>query len=100
LAADLCDRGRLHFRDFATNIQAGAKYSYNLLWVGLAANVIAMLFQALSAKLVSSPAEISPNSAASDFRGHWSGQCGSSARSARWQPISPSSSAAPSVFRS
>jgi manganese transport protein len=37
--------------NFATNIQAGAKYGYGLLWVVLAANVIAMLFQALSAKL-------------------------------------------------
>jgi manganese transport protein len=36
---------------FATNIEAGAKYNYNLLWVVLIANVIAMLFQALSAKL-------------------------------------------------
>jgi manganese transport protein len=35
----------------ATNIQAGAKYGYELLWVVLAANMIAMLFQALSAKL-------------------------------------------------
>src|ERR1700731_2257129 len=37
--------------NFATNIQAGAKYNYNLLWVVVVANVIAMLFQALSAKL-------------------------------------------------
>src|SRR5260221_2047351 len=37
--------------NFATNIQAGAKYNYNLLWVVLVANVIAMLFQTLSAKL-------------------------------------------------
>jgi manganese transport protein len=37
--------------NFATNIQAGAKYGYGLLWVVLTANVIAMLFQALSAKL-------------------------------------------------
>ena len=37
--------------NFATNIQAGAKYGYGLLWVVLAANVIAMLFQGLSAKL-------------------------------------------------
>ncbi|MFX0591079.1 Nramp family divalent metal transporter, partial [Glaesserella parasuis] len=29
----------------------GAKYGYALLWVVLAANLIAMLFQALSAKL-------------------------------------------------
>ncbi|MGH7247067.1 MAG: Nramp family divalent metal transporter, partial [Pseudomonadota bacterium] len=37
--------------NFATNIQAGARYGYGLLWVVLVANVIAMLFQALSAKL-------------------------------------------------
>src|SRR3974377_435222 len=37
--------------NFATNIQAGARYGYALLWVVVAANVIAMLFQALSAKL-------------------------------------------------
>ena len=37
--------------NFATNIQAGAGYGYTLLWVVLAANLIAMLFQALSAKL-------------------------------------------------
>jgi manganese transport protein len=37
--------------NFATNIQAGAKYGYELLWVVLLANLTAMLFQALSAKL-------------------------------------------------
>jgi manganese transport protein len=37
--------------NFATNIQAGAKFGYMLLWVVLAANLIAMLFQGLSAKL-------------------------------------------------
>ena len=37
--------------NFATNIQAGAKYGYGLLWVVLLANLIAMIFQALSAKL-------------------------------------------------
>jgi manganese transport protein len=37
--------------NFATNIQAGARYGYTLLWVVLLANAIAMLFQALSAKL-------------------------------------------------
>ena len=37
--------------NFATNIQAGAKYGYGLLWVVLLANLIAMMFQALSAKL-------------------------------------------------
>ena len=37
--------------NFATNIQAGARYGYALLWVVVMANLIAMLFQALSAKL-------------------------------------------------
>lgn len=37
--------------NFATNIQAGAGYGYTLLWVVLMANLIAMLFQSLSAKL-------------------------------------------------
>ena len=37
--------------NFATNIEAGAKYGYGLLWVVLLANLVAMLFQALSAKL-------------------------------------------------
>jgi len=37
--------------NFATNIQAGSRYGYSLLWVVLMANLIAMLFQALSAKL-------------------------------------------------
>jgi manganese transport protein len=35
----------------AVNIAAGARYGYALLWVVMAANVIAMLFQSLSAKL-------------------------------------------------
>ena len=37
--------------NFATNLQAGARYGYLLLWVVLAANLIAMLIQYLSAKL-------------------------------------------------
>jgi manganese transport protein len=37
--------------NFATNIQAGARYGYLLLWVVLLANLIAMLFQALSARI-------------------------------------------------
>ena len=37
--------------NIATNIQAGAKFGYALLWVVLAANLVAMLFQSLSAKL-------------------------------------------------
>jgi manganese transport protein len=37
--------------NFAVNIEAGAGFGYLLLWVVLVANVVAMLFQALSAKL-------------------------------------------------
>jgi len=37
--------------NFATNIQGGASYGYNLLWVVVFASLAAMLFQALSAKL-------------------------------------------------
>jgi manganese transport protein len=37
--------------NFATNIQGGAQFGYLLLWVVLAANIIAMLIQYLSAKL-------------------------------------------------
>jgi manganese transport protein len=37
--------------NFATNIQGGAKFGYELLWVILGSNLMAMLLQALSAKL-------------------------------------------------
>jgi manganese transport protein len=37
--------------NFATNIQGGAQYGYLLLWVVLAANLMAMVVQYLSAKL-------------------------------------------------
>jgi manganese transport protein len=37
--------------NFATNVQGGAQFGYLLLWVVLAANVMAMLIQYLSAKL-------------------------------------------------
>ena len=37
--------------NFATNIAGGAQFGYTLLWVILASNLMAMLIQALSAKL-------------------------------------------------
>ncbi len=37
--------------NFATNIQGGAQFGYLLLWVIIASNLMAMLVQALSAKL-------------------------------------------------
>ena len=37
--------------NFATNMAAGARYGYLLLWVVIAANLMAMLVQSMSAKL-------------------------------------------------
>ncbi len=37
--------------NFATNIAAGSQFGYNLLWVILVANLMAMLLQSMSAKL-------------------------------------------------
>jgi len=37
--------------NFATNIQAGSAFGYQLMWVVLAASLAAMLFQAMAAKL-------------------------------------------------
>ncbi|MBS1892099.1 MAG: Nramp family divalent metal transporter, partial [Actinobacteria bacterium] len=37
--------------NFATNISGGAKFGYLLLWIVLAANLVAMLVQTQSAKL-------------------------------------------------
>ncbi len=37
--------------NFATNIQSGAKFGYMLIWVIVAANIMAMVIQTLSAKL-------------------------------------------------
>jgi manganese transport protein len=37
--------------NFATNLQGGARFGYTLMWVVLAANLMAMLIQYLSAKL-------------------------------------------------
>jgi manganese transport protein len=37
--------------NFATNIAAGSRYGYTLLWVVVASNLMAMLIQTLSAKL-------------------------------------------------
>ncbi len=37
--------------NFATNIQAGSSFGYTLLWVVLMANLVAMLFQSMSARV-------------------------------------------------
>ena len=54
--------------NFATNIQGGAQFGYLLLWVVLAANLMAMLIQYLSAKLGIVTDRNLPSSAASTTR--------------------------------
>ncbi|TMC01408.1 MAG: divalent metal cation transporter [Chloroflexi bacterium] len=44
--------------NFATNMASGSRFGYTLLWVVLSANLIAMLVQALSAKLLWVQAEV------------------------------------------
>ena len=63
--------------NFATNIQAGAKYGYGLLWVVLLANLIAMLFQALSAKLGIVTGRNLAEMCREHFPDRSSGRCGS-----------------------
>ncbi len=53
--------------NFATNVQGGAKFGYLLLWVVLAANLMAMLIQYLSAKL----GIVTDTNLPESFRGHY-----------------------------
>ena len=53
--------------NFATNFQGGVQFGHLLLWVVLAANVIAMLIQYLSAKLGIAP----DRNLAENFRAHY-----------------------------
>src|SRR5581483_2856867 len=53
--------------NFATNVQGGAKFGYLLLWVVLAANLMAMLIQYLSAKL----GIVADRDLAESFRDHY-----------------------------
>src|SRR5213080_2068020 len=53
--------------NFATNMAGGAKFGYALLWVVLAANLMAMLIQSLSAKLGIATGRSLPES----FRAHY-----------------------------
>ena len=75
--------------NFATNISAGAQYGYLLLWVILASNLMAVLIQTLSAKLAS-PQGATCRSSAGHLPSESASAYGSSPRSARWRPTSPS----------
>src|SRR4029450_2694613 len=56
---------------FATNAAAGAKFGYLLLWVVLAANVVAMLVQTLSAKLGIATGRNLPETCRHNLPGWW-----------------------------
>ena len=79
--------------NFATNIQGGAGFGYRLLWVVVLANLMAMLFQGLSAKLGIATGKNLAELARERAPKPVASACGSSASSARWRPISRSFSA-------
>jgi manganese transport protein len=54
--------------NFATNVSAGARYGYLLLWVIISANVMAMFVQSLSAKLGLATSASLPENCRTHFR--------------------------------
>ena len=62
--------------NFATNIQGGAEFGYRLVWVVLASNLVAMLVQALSAKLGIATGRNLGRCAGSSSRARSCGRCG------------------------
>ena len=86
--------------NFATNIQAGAKFGYMLLWVLVASNLMAILIQSLSAKLGIASGLTLPQAIAPTRPGGCGSACGWRPRQPRWRPTWPSSSAPPSACRS
>jgi manganese transport protein len=79
--------------NFATNIQGGAQYGYLLLWVILAANLMAMVVQYLSAKLGIVTGRALPELVRDRLPARPPGACGCRARWWPWPPTSLSSSA-------
>ena len=83
--------------NFATNIAGGAKYGYLLLWVLLAANLMGMLIQNLSAKIGIATGRNLPELCREHFgRAHELRALGRRPSSSRWPPTWRSSSARPS----
>jgi manganese transport protein len=79
--------------NFATNVQGGAQFGYLLLWVVLAANLVAMVIQYLSAKLGIVTDHNYPEVVREHFPRAFTWGCGCRPRSWRCRPTSPSSSA-------
>ncbi len=69
--------------NFATNIQGGAQFGYLLVWVIVASNIMAMLIQALSAKLGIATGRNLPELIRDRFPARSSTCCGSWPRSWR-----------------
>ena len=67
--------------NFATNIAGGAKYGYMLVWVIVAANLMAMLVQYLSAKVGIATGRSLPELCRERFRAPSPGACGCRRRS-------------------
>jgi hypothetical protein len=86
--------------NFATNVAAGSKFGYALLWVVLAANLMAMLVQSLSAKLGIATGKNLAEVCRDRFRSRSHTSSGSRPRRSRWRPTSPSSRAPRSGSRS
>lgn len=77
--------------NFATNIAGGAKYGYLLLWVIVAANLMAMLIQNLSAKVGVATGSNLPELCRAHLPARPPGVCGCRPSWSRWRPTSPSS---------
>ena len=75
--------------NFATNVAAGAKYGYLLLWVVLASNLMAMLIQSMSAKLGIATGLNLAEACRERFPVRWHSRCGSRRRSSQWRPTWP-----------
>ena len=77
--------------NFATNIAGGAKFGYLLLWVVLAANLIAMLIQTQSAKLGIATGKNLPELCRENFSRRISIGLWLQAEVSRWRRTSPRS---------
>ena len=80
--------------NFATNMAAGAKFGYLLLWVVLTANLMAMLIQSMSAKLGIATRQEPPRGLPRAVLAPYARRALAPGRGrSRWRPTSPSSSA-------
>ena len=75
--------------NWATSLAGGSKFGYALLTVALLSNLMAILLQALCARLGIAPAAISRRPAATPSRARCRGRCGCWPRSRSAPPTSP-----------